>query len=97
MTEPAIYTPTSASLSKLSSIQGDDRCVLTIYFSEPLTVGAEDELSVLPEACPKCGEKTYPQSAANEFTDLAFEGATQVELATNLLKEFNGVGALLRW
>jgi len=50
-----------------------------------------------PPTCPKCAAKTYQQSAANEFTDLAFEAATKVELTTNTLKDFNGVAALLRW
>ncbi|MBL7152780.1 MAG: hypothetical protein ISS79_03625 [Phycisphaerae bacterium] len=50
-----------------------------------------------PTTCPKCSAETYPQSAANEFTDLAFEAATRVELTTDPLKNLKGVAALLRW
>ncbi len=50
MTEQTIHPPTSASLSRLAMIQGDDRCVLTVYFPGSLTTGpkAADKLAELP-------------------------------------------------
>ena len=50
MTEQTVHPPTSASLSKLAMIQGDDRCVLTVYFPGPLTTGtkATNKLMELP-------------------------------------------------
>ena len=50
-----------------------------------------------PPTCPDCGEATYAQSAANEFTDLAYTGRSRVEFAGRDLAEIDGVGALLRW
>ena len=50
-----------------------------------------------PQTCPQCGEVTYAQSAANEFTDLAFAGGSRVEFTDDDLAELGGVGALLRW
>jgi peptide chain release factor subunit 1 len=47
--------------------------------------------------CRSCGAATYPQSAANEFLDLAFAGSSRVELASDDLNDPAGVGALLRW
>jgi peptide subunit release factor 1 (eRF1) len=47
--------------------------------------------------CPECGGDTYPQSAANEFMDLAFAANSRVEFTSDNLQELNGVGALLRW
>ena len=49
------------------------------------------------ETCSKCGEETYPQSAANEFLDLAFAGRSRVEFAAGDLTDVQGVAALLRW
>ena len=51
MTEQKIHPPTSASLSRLAMIQGDDRCVLTVYFPGSLTTGpkAANKLMELPE------------------------------------------------
>jgi peptide chain release factor subunit 1 len=45
-----IYQPTRASLSKLVTIQGDDRCVLAVYFPGELTKGrkALEKLADLP-------------------------------------------------
>ncbi len=50
-----------------------------------------------PPACPQCSQATYAQSAANEFTDLAFAGGSRVEFTGDDLAELGGVGALLRW
>ena len=50
-----------------------------------------------PPTCPDCGKATYAQSAANEFTDLAYTGRSRVEFASDDLAEIGGVGALLRW
>jgi peptide chain release factor subunit 1 len=50
-----------------------------------------------PQACPQCSQATYAQSAANEFTDLAFAGGSRVEFTDDDLAELGGVGALLRW
>ncbi len=47
--------------------------------------------------CPDCHEPTYPQNAANEFTDLAFAAQTRVEFTHDPLTSIHGVGALLRW
>lgn len=51
MTEQTIHPPTSASLSRLAMIQGDDRCVLTVYFPGSLTTGPKtaNKLMELPE------------------------------------------------
>jgi len=48
-------------------------------------------------ACAACGAETYQQSAANEFSDLAFEGGSLVEFTTDSLQDIRGVGALTRW
>lgn len=48
-------------------------------------------------ACPDCGDATYPQSPANEFTDLAFAADTRVEFTNDPLTDLHGVAALLRW
>ncbi len=50
MTEQTIYPPTSASLSRLATIQGNDRCVLTVYFPGSVTTGpkAASKLAELP-------------------------------------------------
>lgn len=50
MTDQTIHPPTSASLSRLAIIQGDDRCVLTVYFSGSMTTGpkAVNKLLELP-------------------------------------------------
>jgi peptide chain release factor subunit 1 len=50
MPKPLIYPPTRASLSKLVTIQGDDRCVLAVYFPGELTKGrkALEKLEGLP-------------------------------------------------
>ena len=50
MKDHNIYPPTAASLSKLAAIQGDDRCVLTIYLPGSLTTGpdADEKLAELP-------------------------------------------------
>lgn len=47
--------------------------------------------------CPDCGKVTYAQSAANEFTDLAYTGNSRVEFVDGDLAKIGGVGALLRW
>jgi peptide subunit release factor 1 (eRF1) len=47
--------------------------------------------------CPDCGKSTYAQSAANEFTDLAYTGRSRVEFVSGDLAKIGGVGALLRW
>ncbi len=51
MTEQMIHPPTSASLSRLATIQGNDRCVLTVYFPGSMTTGpkAANKLAELPE------------------------------------------------
>jgi peptide chain release factor subunit 1 len=48
-------------------------------------------------ACPECNTETYPQTAANEFMDLAFAAGSRVEFTNDDLRELKGVGALLRW
>ncbi len=55
LTKPAILQPTPATLMRLARIQGDDRCVLTVYFSGSLARGrmtksrwAELPASMLP-------------------------------------------------
>jgi len=50
MADQPIHPPTAASLSKLAAIQGDDRCVLTIYFPGSATSGpnAAEKLAELP-------------------------------------------------
>ncbi len=50
MKEHTVYPATAASLSKLAGIQGDDRCVLTIYFPGSFGAGpnAADKLAELP-------------------------------------------------
>ena len=52
MTKQTIYPPTIASLSRLATIQGNDRCVLTVYFPGSATTGpkAADKLAQLPGA-----------------------------------------------
>ncbi len=50
------------------------------------------------ESCRDCGsEDVFEQSAANEFTDLAFEGGSSVQFTTAPIQEVGGVAALLRW
>ena len=50
MPKPVIYQPTRESLSKLVTIQGDDRCVLAVYFPGELTKGrkALEKLAEMP-------------------------------------------------
>jgi hypothetical protein len=48
-------------------------------------------------SCPGCRGATYPQSAPNEFMDLAFAADSRVELTGDDLRDLSGVGALLRW
>ena len=50
MTEQTIHPPTSASLSRLAMIEGDDRCVLTVYFPGSMTTSpkAAERLAELP-------------------------------------------------
>jgi peptide chain release factor subunit 1 len=50
MPKPQIYPPTSESLSKLVAIEGDDRCVLAVYFPGGMTKGrkALEKLADLP-------------------------------------------------
>ena len=50
MDKPTIFPPTSASLRKLAKIQGDDRCVLTVYFPGSLAGGKKmpTKLTELP-------------------------------------------------
>ena len=50
MDKPTIFPPTSASLPKLAKIQGDDRCVLTVYFPGSLAGGKKmpTKLTELP-------------------------------------------------
>ena len=50
MDKPTIFPPTSASLPKLAKIQGDDRCVLTVYFPGSLAGGKKmpTQLTELP-------------------------------------------------
>jgi len=154
MAEPRIFNPTVTSLSELATIQGDDRCVLAVYFPGEVTkgrkareerrlrdaivnehgagghavVGPADTLAALkqnrirrlligpledtafwrcgncgncglgdPVGCPDCNGATYAQSAANEFTDLAYAAGSRVEFTNDELPELDGVGGLLRW
>ena len=50
MPDQIIHPPTAASLATLASIQGDDRCILTVYFPGSLTTGpnADEKLAELP-------------------------------------------------
>ncbi len=50
MPKPVIYQPTRESLSKLVTIQGDDRCVLAVYFPGGLTKGRKslEKLAEMP-------------------------------------------------
>jgi peptide subunit release factor 1 (eRF1) len=50
MTTQSILPPTDASLAQLARIQGDDRCVLTVYFPSPSASGKANraKLAELP-------------------------------------------------
>jgi peptide subunit release factor 1 (eRF1) len=64
MTKQRIYPPTSASLSRLAMIEGDDRCVLTVYFPGSLTTGpkAANRLAELPGSLLKAESLTADEA-----------------------------------